>query len=235
MNNNFVSMTGYSFEEAYQRKPVFLQGENTDRGILSQLSNTLDRHEPFTASLINYRKNGEEYSCAIQILPVTFVNGATTHGYIAVEYETETYHSNPTPPIQVLSEQIVSTVDHKYEESHLELEFEIILLGRVINFLEKNQRYLKPYSMKSLSKILKTNPKYLSQTINRNTNYNFRQFINSFRLRDFKKLLFDPEFKNLTIEGLAYKCGFQNKATFFNAFRASEGMTPMEYKKRMQA
>ena len=235
VNDNFESMTGYSFDEAYQKKPAFLQGEKTDKNVLTYMSNKLNRLEPLTTSLIDYRKNGEEYKCVLQIFPLTMVNGATAHGFIAVEYETELNDHHPTSPIKILDDQIKTQTNHKYEESHLELKFEIILLGKVINYLEKNRRYLLPQSMKQLSQTLKTNPKYLSQSINRNTNYNFRQFLNSFRIRDFKKLLLDPEYKNLTIEGLAYKCGFQNKATFFNAFRAAEGMTPMEYKKKMLA
>lgn len=82
----FVSMTGYAVKEALGKSPKFLQGKNTSAQTRENIKQALANGEPITASLMNYRKNGEEYLCEVNILPLYNNKNRITH-FIAFERE----------------------------------------------------------------------------------------------------------------------------------------------------
>jgi AraC-like DNA-binding protein len=74
-------------------------------------------------------------------------------------------------------------------------------------------------------------PRYLSQLINKKSEKNFRDFINQFRIEEFKKRARDPDSKNYTLLSIAYECGFNSKATFNRVFKNHTGITPSTFYK----
>jgi AraC-like DNA-binding protein len=60
---------------------------------------------------------------------------------------------------------------------------------------------------------------------------NFNEFINQYRLKHFKSIALKPEFKHITILGLAYDSGFNSKSVFNTFFKKSEGVTPSKWVK----
>lgn len=84
-------------------------------------------------------------------------------------------------------------------------------------------------NLRNLSAILEVKEKELSKLINEHSKTNFYQFINGFRVEEFKKLLASPKAKQLSILGLAEEAGFSSKSTFYTAFKAIEGITPKQY------
>lgn len=74
----------------------------------------------------------------------------------------------------------------------------------------------------------------VSEIINSCFGRNFYDYINDFRLEEFKRLAQDPASRNLTILGLALESGFNSKATFNSFFRRRTGMTPSEYVKSLK-
>lgn len=73
---------------------------------------------------------------------------------------------------------------------------------------------------------------YLSQILNENLNRNFYNFINSYRIEEAKRMLSDPEERNLTILEVLYTVGFNSKSVFNTAFKRFAGMTPTDFKKK---
>jgi YesN/AraC family two-component response regulator len=67
----------------------------------------------------------------------------------------------------------------------------------------------------------------LSHIINTESEKNFNDFLNEFRIDHFKKLLENDQF---SIEGMAYESGFKSKTSFYRAFKKSTGQTPLQYK-----
>ena len=65
--------------------------------------------------------------------------------------------------------------------------------------------------------------------INEHSKTNFYQFINGFRVSEFKMLMQSPKAQQLSILGLAEEAGFSSKSTFYTAFKAVEGVTPKQY------
>lgn len=86
VSSSFQKMTGYSKLEAIGQKPSFLQGKNTDPQQLIYLKEQLSAGMTTQTEIVNYRKNGEEYLCWIEALPVLNRKGELVN-YVAIEKE----------------------------------------------------------------------------------------------------------------------------------------------------
>ena len=84
-------------------------------------------------------------------------------------------------------------------------------------------------NLRTLSDQLNIKEKTLSKLINKYSKTNFYQFINQFRIEEFKNLIKTPKAQQLSMVGLAHEAGFSSKSTFYTAFKAIEGITPKEY------
>lgn len=101
----------------------------------------------------------------------------------------------------------------------------------------KEEFYLNSnLSLASLAKSANTNTTYLSKIINEDFNKSFVVFINDLRISyTLQQLEVIPEYRNLTIDNIAYKAGFSSNSAFYNAFKKFTGLTPSYYiKKRLQ-
>ena len=108
-------------------------------------------------------------------------------------------------------------------------------LEALMRLLEFEQIYLKDdLCLADVSKQLNTNRVYLSQIINETFNCNFNQLINEYRIKEFIRLVHEEDHNKLTIEALAFKVGFYNKATFNQSFKKIQGKTPSEYLKELK-
>ncbi len=70
----------------------------------------------------------------------------------------------------------------------------------------------------------------VSETLNRRMDTTFYNLVNRFRVEQAKILLVDPKVSHLSIEGIAYECGFKSRSTFFKFFKKEVGMTPTAFK-----
>jgi len=84
-------------------------------------------------------------------------------------------------------------------------------------------------SIGELANQLNVHPNYLSQVINEREEKNFYEFVNSYRVEEFKRLIAIPENQKLTLLSLAYDCGFNSKSSFNRYFKKASGQTPSQY------
>jgi len=104
--------------------------------------------------------------------------------------------------------------------------------SKLINLMEKNKPYLnQSLSLSDLVNQLAIPHRELSQVINETFNKNFYDFINSYRIGDFKQILDNGSNNKRIILEIAYKVGFNSKSAFNRAFKKHTGITPKEYKK----
>ncbi len=76
----------------------------------------------------------------------------------------------------------------------------------------------------------------LRALINQGLGYrNFSAFLNSYRIQYAKEALSDPEQARLPILTIAMDAGYNSLAPFNRAFKAAEGVTPTEYRRRALA
>lgn len=122
----------------------------------------------------------------------------------------------PTEPILFVKDEVITN------ESDLE----------AFNILKEKIAKEKLYTnadlnLRSLAIDLGVKEKELSRIINTQTN--FYQLINSFRVAEFKKLTQSPKATQLSLLGLAHEAGFSSKSSFYSVFKKLEGMTPKQY------
>jgi diguanylate cyclase (GGDEF)-like protein/PAS domain S-box-containing protein len=71
-------ISGYSEAEMAGRSARFLQGPDTDSGVLRALRDALGASKPFHGELLNYRKDGTPFWNELSVTPVFDEKGATT-------------------------------------------------------------------------------------------------------------------------------------------------------------
>lgn len=101
-------------------------------------------------------------------------------------------------------------------------------------YIEENRCYINPeLKMSDLAEVLGMSSSKLSQVFSLYIKENYYEFINKYRLAEFKRLIDEGEYKKFTLTALSEKCGFK-KSSFFSTFRRVEGMTPTEYMKKVK-
>ncbi|OGL45124.1 MAG: hypothetical protein A2161_10680 [Candidatus Schekmanbacteria bacterium RBG_13_48_7] len=126
--------------------------------------------------------------------------------------------------------------DEKYEKSGLSDVERKELINKLKELMETEKPYLENnLNINELAKVLKTTFHKLSQVINESFHQNFYDFINSYRIKESKQLLKNPNNEKYTIISIAYICGFSSKSSFYNAFRKNTGITPGEYLKKIKS
>ncbi len=105
-------------------------------------------------------------------------------------------------------------------------------------FADKLNKYMlekKPYleselSLYQLANELNVSTHYLSNILNNYIRKNFYEFINQYRVAEFKEKIISNS-KNYTILAIALDCGFNSKATFNRIFKNYTGYTPSQFQK----
>ncbi len=107
------------------------------------------------------------------------------------------------------------------------------IVDRMSTYIEKHRSYTdQNFKMSDLADALGLSPSKLSQVFSLYLKENYYEFINRYRLDEFKRLIKAGEYKRFTLTALSERCGFK-KSNFFSTFRRVEGMTPMEYLKKL--
>jgi len=132
-----------------------------------------------------------------------------------------------TPMIETFEKH---TPKEKYAKSGLKEADSEHLYKRLTTLMTEEFVYKNgELSIRELATTLDVHPNYLSQIINEREGKNFYDFVNGYRLEEFKKLLKQPKSKNLTLLSLAYDSGFNSKSSFNRYFKRTTGLTPSQY------
>ncbi len=119
----------------------------------------------------------------------------------------------------------------KYQKTGLSQSLSEELLTKLKDLMEREQLYLDAYlRLDTLAEKLDTSRHFTSQIINEHFDLNFFDFINGYRVEFAKKLLLEE--KDLSIKEVLYSSGFNNRDSFYKAFKKFVGLTPGEYKSR---
>lgn len=84
-----------------------------------------------------------------------------------------------------------------------------------------------------VAEMLGTNRTYLSQIINEQTKQTFTQFVNGFRTKEAVRSLSDPD-NQTPLKAISAELGFNSMTTFYSQFQAATGMTPAQYRNKVQ-
>ena len=130
-----------------------------------------------------------------------------------------------------VEETMSKTSTQKYARVKVDEKEFADIVERMKVYIEKKRCYTNPdLKMSELAEVLGLSSSKLSQVFSLYVKENYYEFINRYRLEEFKRLIAEGEYKKYTLTALSEKCGFK-KSSFFSTFRRVEGMTPTEYLK----
>ena len=122
----------------------------------------------------------------------------------------------------------------KYEKSLLPGPVRTEYRDRLVRFMEDEKPFLNPLlSLPDLASGVKIPAHHLSQVLNSSFQQNFFDFINGYRVKESQRLLAAREGRDKTILEILYETGFNSKSVFNTAFKRHTGMTPSEWKSRL--
>lgn len=107
---------------------------------------------------------------------------------------------------------------------------------RLFKVLENIMKTQKPYTnpdLKSsqLAEMASTTGHALSFLFNQYLKISYYDYINNYRVEEFKRLVATDAAGRYTLSAMADKCGFSSRASFFRHFKSITGVTPAEYMK----
>lgn len=101
----------------------------------------------------------------------------------------------------------------------------------LLDVMKEKKPHLNPeLTISALGAEMNVTEEYLSTILNNHLNRNFFDFINHYRVEDFKVQCRNPQNDHLTLIAIAYDCGFNSKATFNRVFKKFTSLTPSEFK-----
>lgn len=109
------------------------------------------------------------------------------------------------------------------------------LIERIVQVMEEEKPYLAhTLTLDELAERIPINARALSMIINRHFNRNFFEFVNYYRIEEAKKMLRDQECVDKSVLNIMLDVGFNSKAAFNTFFKKFVGLTPSQYRKKMQ-
>ncbi|WP_231491358.1 PAS domain S-box protein [Pedobacter sp. Leaf170] len=75
VNDAFTEMTGYTLEDVLKGSPRILEGPRTDHEEVLRITSELLEGRPVEATLINYKKNGDEFWTNFSVTPIADERG----------------------------------------------------------------------------------------------------------------------------------------------------------------
>jgi AraC-like DNA-binding protein len=149
-------------------------------------------------------------------------------GYFAI-HQSETFKAQPQK-ISIFDDLLETSVNANQKSVAQDPESTRKEVEKLEKYMADHSPFKNPkVSLSELASQIQIPSHLLSKIINDHYHQNFFDFINHYRIEEFKKMVIDPKNHNLTFLGLAYEVGFNSKTAFNRSFKKSTNQTPREY------
>ncbi|MDR2147592.1 MAG: helix-turn-helix domain-containing protein [Tannerella sp.] len=119
---------------------------------------------------------------------------------------------------------------NKYKSNSLSDDECKKLLAQLNAYMKSAKPYLdSELKISDISGAMKVSSPSLSFLFNQYLDTTFYDYINEFRINEFKALVAEKKHNNLTLDALSQRAGFSSRASFFRSFKKITGITPNEY------
>ncbi len=148
----------------------------------------------------------------------------------AVSIEDEDIVEGAIAPISVAAEE--TSPRQKYASNTLTRNEAREIARKVEEVMETEKPYLQTnLKVGDLAAMVGISSHKLSQFFSQHKGHTFYDYVNKFRVEEFKRLVKDERNRSLTLSALAEMAGFSSRASFFRHFKNIEGISPGEYLK----
>jgi TolB-like protein/AraC-like DNA-binding protein len=131
---------------------------------------------------------------------------------------------------EILGDSNSTEPARKYKKSLFTEEDLVRYKNRLNTLIDDDKLYLNPdLTLRLLAEYMNLPPNHMSQLLNEGFHQNFADYINSYRLENFKSKLSADSTHQLTLLALAYDSGFNSKTVFNTFFKKKLGITPKAY------
>ena len=154
------------------------------------------------------------YSSVVGVFAVSI---ALPFAFISVSSETDTFFRTPFLVYLLCNPSL--PISQKTDISHPS----IVKLTDYIN-----NNFNKHLTLEESAKKLNMSRTYLSNLFHNNTGFTFKNYLSIIRIKHAKEFLRNT---NKSVVDIAYECGFDDSNYFSTAFKKSEDMSPLEYRK----
>ena len=244
-NNLTFHFSGFTYTEpAYMTYEYKLEGEDEDWQILTGKSEITYYDLSSGNYLFKLRYIGNpdsEVRTAVHIAYLvetwSIIAVSIALAFIGYIYYQRKRKAKQTKNIQIqLPEDVQEpekqekTVELKYKTNKISTEECQRLTEKLEALMHRDKPYTNPdLKIADLATMLGRSAHTLSYLFNQHLNRNYYDYINDYRIEEFKRLINEDEYSKYTLGALAELCGFSSRASFFRYFKKVTGITPNEY------
>lgn len=118
----------------------------------------------------------------------------------------------------------------KYGKTGLSKSFSLELKNKLEYLMNTKKVYLKhELKLDDIAELLDVSRHHASQIINENFKTNFYDYINGHRIEEAKSRLSKGFERTQSISDIAFECGFNNRVSFYKAFKKVTKVTPTQF------
>ena len=111
---------------------------------------------------------------------------------------------------------VIEANEEKYRKSNVSMEECHRLADELDMLMQEKRLYVNPdLKIADLASVLNVSPYTLSYVFNQFLNKNYYDYLNDYRIAEFKRLLNEDEYSKYTLSALAELCGFSSRTSFF--------------------
>ncbi len=109
------------------------------------------------------------------------------------------------------------------------------LYKKLEQLMKKERPYTSPdIKISDLAGMVDTTAHALSFLFNQYLAKSYYDYVNEYRVAEFKRIVTELDTSRYTLTALSQKCGFSSRASFFRHFKNITGITPAEYLKNIR-
>lgn len=244
-NNLTFHFSGFTYTEpAYMTYEYKLEGEDEDWQILTGKSEITYYDLSSGNYLFKLRYIGNPDSEVRTVVHIAYpvetwsiIAVSIALAFIGYIYYQRKRKAKQTKNIQIqLPEDVQEpekqekTVELKYKTNKISTEECQRLTEKLEALMHRDKPYTNPdLKIADLATMLGRSAHTLSYLFNQHLNRNYYDYINDYRIEEFKRLINEDEYSKYTLGALAELCGFSSRASFFRYFKKTTGITPNEY------
>lgn len=131
-------------------------------------------------------------------------------------------------------EEEETRLQNLYQKSRMNHNEHKAIYKKVKECMENEKPYTNPnLRLTELASMVDTTPSKLSQMFNQHLRNTFFDFINLYRVEEFKRRMTNDKHNQYTITSIAESCGFK-RSSFFATFKKFEQCTPTEWLQKLR-